>query len=254
VLEPAGVAVRDSTGEVFVVDRGNDRVDEFRPQVDSAGEVVGEEFIAAWGWGVKDGGEVFERCTSSCRAGIPGTGKGQLRSPEAIAVDNSPGGSDRSAGDVYVGTNPKGRHPDVQKFSAGGEEALGRLRISEEGKLDGIAVDPSGAVWVYRGEEEAGAIERFSDAVKNVLEEEAGVSAEVECPKPGFAVLGGGEAFYADYEGVNFEGSCASEAGGRLRSTIAGKLGAGGELLWVFSPSGGESGWQPGVSPDVMAA
>jgi len=132
---------------------------------------------------------------------------------------------------VYVGTNPTAKRPVVQKFSAGGEEALGRLRIKEEGELEGIAVDPSGEVWVYRGEEEAGAIERFNNAVKNVLEEEAGVSPELECPKPGFAVAGDGEAFYAAYEGINFEGACASEAGDRLRSPVAAKLGAHGEKL-----------------------
>ncbi len=231
LLEPAGVAVRGLTGEVFVVDQGNDRVDEFKPQVDGAGKVVGEEFVAAWGWGVKDGSEAFERCMSGCRPGIPGTRKGQLRSPEAIAVDSSTSSADRSAGDIYVGTNPTGKHPDVQKFSAGGEEALGKLGIKEEGRLEGVAVDPSGGVWVYRAEEEAGAIERFSSAVRNVLEEEGGVSPELECPKPGFAVVGDGEGFYAGYEGVNFEGGCGSESGGRLRSTVVGKLGAHGELV-----------------------
>ena len=67
--EPAGVAVRESTGEVFVADRGNDRVAQFRPRFGSAGEVAGEEFVAVWGWGVKDGEERFERCAAVAAQG-----------------------------------------------------------------------------------------------------------------------------------------------------------------------------------------
>ena len=76
LLEPVAVAVRDSTGEVFVADHGNDRVDEFKAQVNDAGKLVGEEFVAAWGWGVKDGAEEFERCMSGCRLGYQATGRG----------------------------------------------------------------------------------------------------------------------------------------------------------------------------------
>ena len=229
--EPAGVAVRESTGEVFVADRGNDRVAQFRPRFGSAGEVAGEEFVAVWGWGVKDGEERFERCASGCRARIPGASKGALRFPEAIAVDNSKSSSDPSAGDVYVGTSPKGKHVAVEKFTPDGELALGKMQITEEGTLDGVAVDSGGNVWVYRGEEEAAAIERFSNAVKNVREQGAELLAEVECPKPGFALAEGSEGFYLDYEGVNFEDTCASETGSRLRNVVAGKVGGEGEVL-----------------------
>ena len=84
---------------------------------------------------------------------------------------------------------------------------------------------------MYRGEEEAAAIERFSNAVKNVREQGAELLAEVECPEPGFALAEGSEGFYLDYEGVNFEDTCASETGSRLRNVVAGKVGGEGEVL-----------------------
>ena len=97
---PAGVAVNEATGDVYVVDRANNRVERFGPN---------GEFIAAWGWGVKDGKEEYEICESGCQAGIAGDGKGQFDSPEAIAVDNSTSASDPSRGDVYVVADARAR-------------------------------------------------------------------------------------------------------------------------------------------------
>ena len=228
--EPVGVAVRRSSGEVFVVDRGNNRVEQFRPRLGGGGEIIGEEFVAAWGLGVADGKKEYERCTSGCLAGIAGTGRGALKSAEAIAVDNSESASDPSAGDVYVGTDPKATHPDVQKFTPFGEGALGRLKDEEEGHVDGLAVDGAGSVWLYRAEAETGAVEAFSDAAKNTLEEERRVEPQLlACPKPGLAL--GAEAFYLDSEGLNLTGECAALSGGRARNTVASKIGPSGETL-----------------------
>jgi len=87
---PAGVAVDQSTGDVYVADAGNYRIEKFS----SSGT-----FLAAWGWGVTDGTAQSEVCTSGCETGIQGSGAGQFSDPIAIAVDNS---GDASAGDVYV--------------------------------------------------------------------------------------------------------------------------------------------------------
>src|ERR1700685_3423228 len=84
---PEGVAVNDATGNVYVADTGNDRIDEFEP--DGA-------FVRAWGWGVA-GGRKFETCTTECQKGLSGSAPGEFVSPAFIAVDNS-----GSAGDVYV--------------------------------------------------------------------------------------------------------------------------------------------------------
>ena len=81
---PYGVAT-DSSGDVFVADAGNNRIDEFS----AAGA-----FVRAYGWGVVDGQGQFETCTSTCQPGIGGGGAGQFDYPDGVAVDSS--------GDVYV--------------------------------------------------------------------------------------------------------------------------------------------------------
>ena len=193
--EGAGIAVNEATGDVYVVDRGNHRVQELGPE---------GQFIAAWGWGVSDGKDEFEVCTSACRAGIAGAGKGQLQEAGPIAVDNSQVGE----GTVYVGADAAAKHPDVQRFSANGEDLLGKLPDVEEGRLDGLAVDQQGKVWVYRGEEEEdGVIEEFSDT-KAGGELEPTLLSPVACPKPGFAVDGGGEELYVAHELLTAEEEC----------------------------------------------
>jgi hypothetical protein len=113
----SGLAINDETGDVYVADTGNHRVDEFT----SSGA-----FIRAWGWGVINGENEFQICTSTCGAGISGsqeTGEsgslpGQFEDPTFIAVDNSPGGE----GNVYVGdTGSNGKYGDlVTKFDSSG--------------------------------------------------------------------------------------------------------------------------------------
>src|SRR5207344_2064490 len=99
------LAVDNATGDVYVADTANHRVDQFSA---SGG------FIRAWGWGVKDGASQFQTCTANCSEGIPGSKPGELSLPTFIAVDNSGG---PSSGDVYVGD--VGNNV-VQKFTAEG--------------------------------------------------------------------------------------------------------------------------------------
>ena len=95
MLEPAGVAVNQVTGEIYVMDAGNNRVDEFNPA---------HQFVRAWGGGVKAGStsKEFQICTpeTGCKKGAPGHGKGQLHGAGSIAVDSDP--TSPSFGDVYV--------------------------------------------------------------------------------------------------------------------------------------------------------
>ena len=204
VSEAAGIAVSEATGDVYVVDHGNDRVEQFRPRLGPGGEVVGEEFAAAWGWGVSDGKAEYELCTSGCKAGVAGNGKGQFKEAGPIAVDNTPGGAET----VYVGADGSAKRPDVQRFEPDGTKALGKLPVEEEGALDGVATDRQGRVWVYRGEEEGtGVVEGFTDASPPALVEPVLYSV-IACAKPGFGVDGLGEDFYVDRELLTGEEEC----------------------------------------------
>ena len=75
---PSDVAVDAAGGAVYVTDNNNRRLQKF----DTAGN-----FVSAWGWGVTDGSAAFQVCTSTCRAGVPGSGPGQFTSPIGIATD-----------------------------------------------------------------------------------------------------------------------------------------------------------------------
>ena len=69
VKEPTGTAIA-SNGNVYVLDSSNSRIDEFSPS---------GTFLQTFGWGVSDGKAEFETCKTNCKAGIAGTGNGQLK-------------------------------------------------------------------------------------------------------------------------------------------------------------------------------
>ncbi len=195
---PAGVAVNESTGDVYVVDRANSRVERF----DSSGN-----FISAWGYDVGQAtkekkGAAFEVCTTTCFAGLGGgaVSKGQLNFPEGIAVDNSTGSP--SSGDVYVVVTVEFEHSYVDKFGPDGT-FLRRVTKKEEteflGRIDGIAVDTQGTLWVDWSEE---VVTNFTggEPNKRVSEEEIETNeAELSGPRPGFTVDSQDNLF------VNFE-------------------------------------------------
>ena len=93
---PTGVAVNDTTGDVYVADSGNHRIERF----DSAGA-----FISTWGLDVDatNPSTGFEICTAEsgheCQQGTSGGAAGAMNLPVAVAVDDSGGPAD---GSVYV--------------------------------------------------------------------------------------------------------------------------------------------------------
>jgi hypothetical protein len=106
VTQPIGVAVDRESGDVYVTDSGDARVESW---------TEGGAFRFAWGEGVADGAEAFETCESACEAGRVGAiagGFGEL--PSGIAVDNSLG---TSHGDVYVEDRGNNR---VEQFASDG--------------------------------------------------------------------------------------------------------------------------------------
>ena len=166
---PDGVGVDQATGDVYVADFLNYRVDRF----DGSGG-----FLGAFGWEVDEAAPATElqTCAASCREGSPGVGAGQFGQfgqggPLGLAVDDDP--LSASAGDVYVVDDENFR---VQKFGPSGEFLLmfgggvdgtggGDVCVVHEicrkgtaGTADGqfewafrgsyIAVGPGGAVYV----------------------------------------------------------------------------------------------------------
>ncbi|MCL2769500.1 MAG: hypothetical protein FWD42_05240 [Solirubrobacterales bacterium] len=114
--QPTGVAVDESNGDVYVAEANNARVSVFEPQGASL------RFAKAFGWGVVDGAQKLEVCTSAtgCQRGLYGAGAGEFNSSILrVAVDNDQ--SSPSWHDVYV---YDGRNYRVEKFSESGEFIL----------------------------------------------------------------------------------------------------------------------------------
>jgi hypothetical protein len=154
--EPDGVAVDEATGDVYVVDKANNRVEYFSSsgaylgQFDGSGLLLGEGKAAGSG-------------------GLPGeTETGRFSGPEGIAIDNSTDPSDPSAGDVYV---VDAGHAVIDKFSSTGEylAQFTGAPSGSFGELDGVAVDSKGTVWVtgMSGLEEL--VDSFNDGISNEL-------------------------------------------------------------------------------------
>jgi DNA-binding beta-propeller fold protein YncE len=145
--EPAGVALSEASGEVYVVDKANNRVEVFSP----AGEFKGQF----------NGSGSYE-VNGEAKSG-PAAPAGALDEPSAIAVDStcarvkptekaSCESSDPSNGDVYV---QDGFHNVVDKFNAEGN-FLAQITVPQEGpflNVWSVAVDAKGDLWV--GDEQA---------------------------------------------------------------------------------------------------
>jgi hypothetical protein len=154
--DPVGVGVNDATGDVYVVDRGDNRVEYFSATGHFAGEFDGST-----------------------------TPAGNFSAPEQIAIDNSDSPLDPSTGDVYV---LDAGNKVIDKFSSSGEyKHEDQLTGTEECKKESeelpkclknepiaipfnellnVAVDPSGDLWVSESalppREPSGYIDEFS--------------------------------------------------------------------------------------------
>jgi hypothetical protein len=110
----AGVALDQATGDVYVADQFNYRVDKF----DDAGS-----FLYAWGWRVNEASPANElqTCITSCQSGVSGSAPGQYGSegPQGVSVDDD--ALSASYGDVYVVDWENDR---VEKFDSSGKFLL----------------------------------------------------------------------------------------------------------------------------------
>ncbi len=142
---PAGVAVNEATGDVYVVDKGNNRVQYFT----AAGSYLGQ----------------FDGSGANLTVEGQAAPTGKFSAPQGVAVDNDPGSP--SFGDVYIADDG---HEAVDKFSSTGEY-IGQLTEtsggSTFGEIVGIAVGSNGDLWVDQTKGFENIIDSFSSAVVN---------------------------------------------------------------------------------------
>jgi DNA-binding beta-propeller fold protein YncE len=146
---PNGIAVEESTGDVYVADIGTNTVSRF----DADGNPV-----------------EFSALHSNTLAGVA-TPAGSFSfpsadgTPAAIAIDNSSSQSDPSAGDLYV---MDAGHSAIDKFNAKGEYlnqiAVNQISGQLSGELTGFAVEANGDIRVMVT---IGLVERMSDLFDN---------------------------------------------------------------------------------------
>jgi NHL repeat len=174
---PTGVAVGYKTGDVYVVDSGDDRVEWFNAN--------GSKFEGQF-----DG------------SGAP---MGKLSEPEGIAVDNDP--SSPSYGDVYV---VDAGHHVIDKFSETGEY-IGDLEGPFDGLLN-VGVDAEGNAWVYEVLSKEARVWEYNPEGTLLKSGTKLSSWGIAALAPGFAVdakddlyvTGGGDSIY-EYENANTE-------------------------------------------------
>ncbi len=188
MLHPSGIAVNDTTGDVYVADRGNGRIDIYKPKLNGKSELVGETYVESI----------------------------KVPFPESVAVDNSANAADPSKEDLYVVTTtavegkekhlepePEEEDARIHKFGPKGEH-MGTLKgykgpakgssLEEFTPVKGVAVDNSGHLFVYDEE----AIYRFSDAKANKGEAEVHSGLNEE-PTNGLAVDAEGNFYVGTY-------------------------------------------------------
>ena len=197
---PTQVAVDEATGELYVVDSGDERVEVFKP-----GAGGSYEYLSQF----------------------------KVHSPGAIAVDNSSSASDPSRGDVYVvGAEEKGAEASerdiVYEYSPSEAKVVEKLQAFKSGEMEeefsdisGVAVDATGILWVYW--EEQGTIDGFAKRWNKAqtkaqlvwepsLRRTPEIEATLVCSaRPGFAVVPGDESFYVGYERENGAEECPGE-------------------------------------------
>ncbi len=144
----------DSAGNVWVIDTGNHRIDEWS----STGT-----FMKAIGYGVSNGEEKLEVCTTSCQKGIKGDGHGQFEAPVGIAID--------SEGNIWV-CDDAANDPRAEEFTSAGE-FVKEFKTSSQATPRSIAVDASGDVWILQHEVGANNIFEFTSAGQEIQRFEA---------------------------------------------------------------------------------
>jgi hypothetical protein len=164
---PSGVAVDQTTGDLYVGDAGNNRVEKF--------EANGTFLVSI------DGTETPAKAFSA---------------PTGVAVDNSSNPFDANTGDLYVLDR---NNNVIDKFSAAGTY-VGQITATAAGsfsELQGLAVDGNGNVWVS---ESSGEVAEFASNSANSFVTGWNTNQGVG---QGLAVNGSGSELYVVLGGGN---------------------------------------------------
>jgi DNA-binding beta-propeller fold protein YncE len=227
---PNAIAVNESTGDVYVLDAGNDRVEIFNAQgtkfegeFNGSGTLKNEEGKAAGGGG-----------------GAEEVPSGKFDEPNAIAIDNAP--SSPSFGDVYVadtrghkgGTFEEARMV-IDKFDLTGKY-IGQITrnpngeaFSNEGfsELFGVAVDSSGQVWVEEqnfGSSPEGAAHYTSEEHNEWINFLSTESSNARHPGPGLAVDSEDDLYVHNLSFLDRLSKYKSAVAGTTAELIAGEV------------------------------
>ena len=113
LFSPEGVAADPATHHLYVTDSEQARVNVF---------TAWGEFVSAFGWGVSDGSNGLQTCTSSCREGLNGDGPGEFgRIPAKSQYVGPTGVAAGEGGGIFVMDLGNAR---VQKFDSDGRFQL----------------------------------------------------------------------------------------------------------------------------------
>ncbi len=211
---PQGMAIDQSSGDVYVADTANNRIEEFE---------ANGTFLRAFGANV--GGLGTNVCGGlvACEPGTQGSGPGQFTTARFVAVDNDP--SSASFHDVYVGDTGDNL---VSKFTSegvlvaswgnngSGGAANGQLNGSASaagsfGELGGVAVDASGRLLVLATLEGRGTVLEFAETAAFLGE--LPLKTEYGITPNGLAVDAAGDLFTLGYGSLYKFDSAGKELG-----------------------------------------
>jgi DNA-binding beta-propeller fold protein YncE len=233
-LEAPAYDAIDAHGDVWVPEYGSNRVSEFS---------ASGAFMETIGWGVSNGKAEYQICTSGCKAGLVGSGKGQFDEPTGIAI---------AGGDIYVVDTGNSRVEVMnekneyvtQWGSEGTEKSQFKTPLA-------IAVSPSKDVWV--GDSLNRRLQEFSSSGTFIEAIGWGVSNgkseyEVCTTTCQAGIKGSGNGEFASIWGLTFSGSTlyvVDTGNNRVqeineKSEYAGKFGA-------FGAGNGDFGFPIGI-------
>jgi hypothetical protein len=156
VNRPQSIAVDGDTGNVYVADRNNRRINEY------TGDGT---FIRSFGWGVdaSTAGEGYEVCPAAdrCTYGIGGSGVGQIGRNQftTVGIAVSPPDGNPATGTVFL-ADPQNRRVDTYDLDGANPASFGSETQFEESQPTKVAVDSRGIVYASNSKNN-GEIERY---------------------------------------------------------------------------------------------